>query len=123
MKKAFSLVEILLSLLVLSGSIVSLMAGIQIAQELNKKSKFEEAAAFYAEREMEMLKCDLLSGKIPPRSGKNRGRFRLPGGWKNEIFRSAPGETGVMRLVSKVSFGKDSFTLESFLYVPQGSAN
>ncbi len=121
MKSGFSLVEILLSLLILSGTMASLLQGIEIAQELDRQSKFEESAAFYAERELELLKSDLLAARVKAGPFDKPGRFLLPRGWKSKIFWSAPGETRVVRLMSQIVQSSQTLKLESFFYVPEKS--
>ena len=114
--------EILLSLLILSGSLVSLLSGLQVSQQLSHHANFEELAAFFAEREMEVLKADLLAGR---RLGEKiltaQGRFKLPSGWKTLLRWSVPNELGLRRLMCQVLHGSEQFAIESFLFCPKAT--
>ena len=118
-RRGFSLVEILLSLLILAGSIVALLGGLGASERLENRARFEDQAAIYAERELELLKSDLLSGRRPAGPCGNHGRFRLPGGWKSRVAWTAPDAEGVVRVFSEVSHRDDRVRLESFLYLTE----
>lgn len=115
----FSLIEILLSLLILSGTLVTLLGGFQVALELDKHAQFEEMAAYFAEREMEIAKCDLLSGKAVPDTATRAGRFRLPKGWGSWLSCAPLDEFSVSKILCRVARGSETLTLESFLYCPE----
>lgn len=117
-RHGFSLVEILLSLLILAGTVVGLLGGMTASEQLENRARFEDLAGAYAERELELLKSDLLAGRRPPGPRGNHGRFRLPGGWKSRVVWTAPDGDGVTRLVSEVSRQGEQIKLESFLYIP-----
>lgn len=115
----FTLIEILLSLLLMAGAISIYFTGLQAAERLDQQAFQESRAAQIAERELELLKNDLLAGRRPFK-GVARGRFRLPAGWKSRI-RWAPllEEYGTTRLVARVwqPNGAD-LKVESFLFMP-----
>ncbi|MBF0498531.1 MAG: hypothetical protein HQM09_00225 [Candidatus Riflebacteria bacterium] len=117
-KQGFSLIEILLSLMILSGTVVSLVSGIGSAESLDRHTRFEYEATTLAERELEILKSDLLSGKRSPGPRGGPGRFRLHPGWTSRIAWAAPDADGAVRLASEIIHGSDRVRLESFLYVP-----
>jgi|GEM_PF-2868730 len=122
--RGFSLLEILLSLLIVSGALVPIFGGLQVSNDLENYCRFEEKAIFMAEREMELLKTDLLSGARPLGTHSAKGRFAAPRGWSSIIIWSPQPPEGSVRLESKVSKGKDSVKLESFLFVPiSGKSN
>ncbi len=82
-KQGFSLVEILLTLIVLSSSLAVIFSGFDISSKLNVHAAFESEAAFLAEREIELAKSELLNGNL--KAGKLRKlscRFNLKPGWK-----------------------------------------
>ncbi|HOT27409.1 MAG TPA: prepilin-type N-terminal cleavage/methylation domain-containing protein [Candidatus Ozemobacteraceae bacterium] len=115
----FSLPEILLALLVMSGALVSLMGGLRGAEALERRAAFEERAAAYAEREIELLKNDLQAGLRPGGPAHSRGRFRLPGGWKTSLaWTPQPGEPSI-RLACTVESGDNRLAVESFLFLPE----
>ncbi len=117
-RPGFTLVEILLSLLVMAGSIGLYVSGMQAAELLDRQARGEDRAARIAERELELLKNDLLAARRPPQ-GVARGRFRLPAGWKTQL-RWAPFENeGTVRMAARVTqrAGVD-LQVESFLFLP-----
>lgn len=113
----FSLAEILLSLLIMSGTITTLFQGLQISHTLNRQSAFEEQAAYFAERELEMLKTDLLEQRLQPTGKESRGRFRLPAGWSTTLTWSTPDEFLVTKLACTIQHTDNRFSLESFLFL------
>jgi len=118
-KKGFSLIEILISLLVLSGAIATMFSGFDTSNQLSLYSAFEAEAAFLAERELELLKADLLSGQRKPGPAAAPSRFRhKPGVEVNTAWTSADNE-GAIRMFCTVSQFDRSFKVESFLYLPK----
>lgn len=113
----FTLVEILLSLLILSGAINILFSGLQAAETLDRQAGSEQRAAVTAERELEILKTDLLGGRRPFQ-GSARGRFRLPAGWKSRVLWAPHEHEGTIRLVARVLKPGVDVQLESFLFLP-----
>ncbi len=120
-RQAFSLLEILITLLVLSGSVVIMFTGFDTAAQLDMFASFESEAAFLAEREIELLKSELLQGRIKPAVGSIKSRFRLKPGWKLASVMAADTEEAV-RLICSVSKGDRLFQLESFVFVPGSGA-
>lgn len=118
LRKGFSLVEILLSLLILSGTVVALLGGMGASEQLENRARFEDQAGAFAERELELLKSDLLAGRRPAGPRGNHGRFRMPSGWKSHVIWTAPDAEGVVRIVSEISRHNEQIKLESFLYIP-----
>ncbi len=116
--EGFSLVEILISLLVLSGAIATMFSGFEYASQLDFHSSFESYAAYLAEREIELTKSDLLSEKILPVARAIKGRFQYKSGYKVSTAISTPDEYGAVRLISSIKNGERSFNLESFVFVP-----
>lgn len=117
-KKGFSLIEIVMSLLILSGSIIVIFSGFDTSDKLNSYSSFESKATFLAERELELLKSDLLNKKRVEYPGTAESRFRLQRGWKVKTIWTSLDKTRVVRLISSVSHHGQDFKLESFLYLP-----
>ncbi|HNW34597.1 MAG TPA: prepilin-type N-terminal cleavage/methylation domain-containing protein [Candidatus Ozemobacteraceae bacterium] len=117
-RRGFSLLEILLSLLILSGAITGLMSGLRSAELLDRRAVFEERAAMYAEREMELLKNDLQAGRRADGPAHARGRFRLPGGWKTQLSWAPQPMESSIRLACTVQSGNDRLAIESFLFFP-----
>ena len=118
MTRGFSLFEILLSMMILAGTVASLIDGFTAAEKLEFYSRFETQAAFFAERELEMLKTDLLRNQRPAGPAGSKGRFRLPSGWQSHLVWTNQDDDGVVRLVSSVSRASDTFRCESFCYLP-----
>jgi type II secretory pathway pseudopilin PulG len=118
----FSLVEILLSLLILAGTLVTIMSGIQVSHELSQQARFEENAAFFAEREMEMLKSDLLAGRAKLTPGLSHGRFRLPAGWQTKLTWNQPDHIGILKIACQVMYQQSRVNIESHLYLPVAAA-
>lgn len=118
----FSLLEILITLLVLSGSVVIMFSGFDTAAQLDMFASFESEAAFLAEREIELLKSEILQGRIKPAAGSLHSRFRLKPGWKLANIMSAVDSEDAVRLICSISKGDRLFQLESFVYVPDAGA-
>jgi prepilin-type N-terminal cleavage/methylation domain-containing protein len=118
LKSGFSLLEILITLLVLSGSIVIMFSGFDTAAQLDLFASFESEAAFLAEREIELLKSEILQGRVKPAAGSLPSRFRLKPGWKLANVMSAVDSEDAVRLICSISKGDRLFQLESFLYAP-----
>jgi len=118
-RRAFSLLEILITLLVLSGSVVIMFSGFDTAAQLDMFASFESEAAFLAEREIELLKSELLQGRIKPVAGSLPSRFRLKPGWKIACVKADIDNESCVRLICSVSSGDRLFQLESFIYVPE----
>lgn len=119
--RGFSLPEVLLALLVMSGAIVTLMGGLRGADALDRRARFEECAAAYAEREMELLKNDLQAGTRPSGPARARGRFRLPGGWKSSLAWTPQPMESSIRLACTIESGGDRLAIESFLFLPDSA--
>ncbi|MDN5279126.1 MAG: hypothetical protein PWR01_3091 [Clostridiales bacterium] len=117
-KRGFSLIEILISLLVLSGAIATIFSGFDTAGQLSHYAQFETEAAFLAERELELLKADLLNGKRKPGPASTEPRFQMKPGWKVNTVWTKPDETGAVRIVCNIAQSDRVFKLESFLYLP-----
>jgi len=121
-RRAFSLLEILITLLVLSGSVVIMFSGFDTASQLDMFAGFESEAAFLAEREIELLKSELLQGRIRAAAGSIKSRFRLKPGWKlASVIADADSEDAI-RLICSISKGDRLFQLESFVFVPGAGA-
>ncbi|HNV69614.1 MAG TPA: prepilin-type N-terminal cleavage/methylation domain-containing protein [Candidatus Ozemobacteraceae bacterium] len=54
-RRGLSLVEILLALIIMAGSVVSILRGLEVQESLEHQARFETQAALYAERELELL--------------------------------------------------------------------
>ncbi|RCK80221.1 MAG: hypothetical protein OZSIB_3403 [Candidatus Ozemobacter sibiricus] len=121
-RPGFTLIEILLSLLVMAGSIGLYFTGMQAAELLDRQARGEDRAARVAERELELLKNDLLAARRPPQ-GVARGRFRLPPGWQTRLRWAPLAEEGTVRLAARVTqrAGVD-LQVESFLFLPSLTA-
>ena len=118
LNRGFSLLEILLTLLVLSGSIVIMFSGFDKAAQLDMFASFESESAFLAEREIELLKSDILQGRIKTGAGSLNSRFRLKPGWKLASVMAADDSEETVRLICSVNKGDRLFQLESFVFVP-----
>ncbi len=117
--RGFSLIEILISLLVLSGAIATMFSGFDTSSQLNLHSAFESEAAFIAEREIELLKADLLSMQRKPGPAAAPSRFRNRPGVKVNTAWTSRDPEGTVRMVCTVSQSDRVFKIESFLYLPQ----
>lgn len=122
-KNGFSLIEIVISLLIISGSIVVIFSGFDTSDRLNNYSAFESKATFLAERELELLKSDLLNKKRTQFPGTAKSRFKQQPGWEVKTIWTALDKTRVVRMISSVSHHGQDFKLESFLYLPITGAN
>lgn len=114
----FSLIEILISLLVLSGAIATMFSGFEASNQLDMQAAFESEAAYIAEREIELAKSDLLAGRLNAAATGRPGRFRMKPGWKVATAIAAPDSDGAVRLQVTTRKGERSFQLESFVFVP-----
>ena len=121
--RGFSLIEILISLLVLSGAIATMFSGFETSTQLNHYSSFESNAAFLAEREVELLKAELLDGQRQPGPAATASRFRQKPGVKVNTVWTAIDKDDAIRIVCTVSQFDRMFKLESFLYMPQGAGS
>jgi hypothetical protein len=121
-RRAFSLLEILITLLVLSGSVVIMFSGFDTAAQLDMFAGFESEAAFLAEREIELLKSELLQGNIRAAAGSIKSRFRLKPGWDMASVMTDADSEDAVRLICSVSKGDRLFQLESFVFVPGAGA-
>ncbi len=121
-KNGFSLIEILVSLLVLSSAIATMFAGFDTSQALDVHAAFETEAAFLAERELELVKSDLLSGRLPIIAAGRPGRFRNKPGWKVATTVAAADEDGAVRIQVSANLGDRLFQLESFVFVAESGA-
>jgi Tfp pilus assembly protein PilV len=117
----FSLFEILLSLMILGGATVGLFGAMNVAEALDRQARFESEGAAFAERELEMLKIDLLAGTRSAGPRGARGRFRHPGGWKVRLSWTAADPEGVIRTACTITQGDRGYRLESFLFFPRES--
>ena len=117
--EGFSLIEIVISLLVLSGSIVVIFSGFNMSDKLNNYSIFETKAAYLAERELEILKSDLINKIRDNFPGTSDSRFQQQSGWKVKCVWTVPDKTNVVRLESSVTYQGMEFRLESFVYIPK----
>ncbi len=114
----FSLIEILISLLVLSSAIATMFSGFEASSQLDMQAAFESEAAYIAEREIELVKSDLLAGRLAATAAGRPGRFRMKPGWKVATAIAAPDIDGAVRLQVTTHRGERSFQLESFVFVP-----
>ncbi len=115
----FTLIEILISLLVLSGALTTMFSGFDSSSRLDLHADFESEAAYLAEREMELLKSEILAGKIKAGPASVKGRFRYKPGWKVYSIITAADSTSTVRIVSNVSRNDRQLKLESFLFHPE----
>ncbi len=114
----FSLIEILISLLVLSSAIATMFSGFEASSQLDMHAAFESEAAHIAEREIELVKSDLLAGRLTAAAAGRSSRFRMKPGWKVATAIAAPDSDGAVRLQVTTHKGERSFQLESFVFVP-----
>jgi prepilin-type N-terminal cleavage/methylation domain-containing protein len=120
-RQGLSLIEILISLLILSGSLAFIFSGFDISSKLTNHATFESEAAFLAEREIELTKSELLNGNIKILKARQLPcRFRLKPGWKLITIMTQPDIYDTVRLQVRVSHSDRELQLESFLYLPQG---
>ena len=119
-KCGFSLLELIISLFVLTGSLSIIFSGFEISSKLNNHAVFESEAAFLAERELELTKSELLNGNL--KVGKTRKlpcRFRLKPGWKLFTLLTNPDKEESVRLQVRVSYADRELQLESYLFLPK----
>lgn len=119
-KNGFSLAEILISMLVLSGAISTMFIGFDTSGNLDNYSRFSTESAFLAEREVELLKSDLITGKQATGPASRSSRFRLKPGWDVKTIWTSLDETQTVRINCIVKKGEQQFKLETFLYLPGG---
>ncbi|MDD3145796.1 MAG: type II secretion system protein [Candidatus Riflebacteria bacterium] len=120
-REGFSLIEILISLLVLSGALATMFSGFESSSMLDMQAGFESEAAFMAERELELVKSDLLAGRLKPVAAGRRGRFKMKPGWKIATTIADRDDDGATRIQVSASRSGRNFMLESFVYVPKDS--
>ena len=120
--KGFSLIEIVLSLFILSTSLAIIFSGFEITSNLSSYARFESEAAFLAEREMELTKSELLNGNLKVNKvNKFESRFRLKPGWKL-LTLIVPDDDNAVRLQVRVTHTDRELQLESFLFLPNKEA-
>jgi Tfp pilus assembly protein PilV len=119
-RNGFSLAEILISLLVLSGALTTMFSGFDVSQKLDSQAKFESEAAYLGERDMELLKTDFLSKKRMPVAGFANSRFRLKPGWEVKLKWTVKDKFQTLRIQTEVTNKDNKLLLESFLYLPDG---
>ncbi len=117
-RSGFSLIEILISLLVLSGALATMFSGFESSSMLDMHAGFESEAAFMAERELELVKSDLLAGRLKPVAAGRPGRFRMKPGWKIATAIAGSDEEGAVRIRVSANKGGRVYQLESFVFVP-----
>ena len=119
-KNGFSLVELIISLLVLTGALSVIFSGFEVSAKLNNHAVFESEAAFLAEREIELAKSELLNGNL--KAGEARQlpcRFRLKPGWKLITLLTSPDKDETVRLQVRVTHADRELQLESYLFLPE----
>lgn len=118
-KHGFSLIEILLSLFVLAGSLTAIFSGFEVSAKINNHAVFESEAAFLAEREIELAKSELLKGNLKANKARRlKSRFKLKPGWKLVTLLTPPDADNTVRLQVRVTNQDRELQLESFLYLP-----
>lgn len=122
-RQGFSLIEILISLLVLSGAIATMFSGFDSSTRLSHYSAFESEAAYLGEREIEILKADLLGGRRSPGPAATPARFKTKPGLKINTVWTARDPEGVIRIVCTITQSDRVMKLESFLYLPMESGS
>ena len=120
-KNGFSLIEILVSLLIVSGAIAIMFNGFEMSFRLSSYANFETYASLIAEREIEILKSDLLGNKIRHAPGHRENRFSNKPGFSARTVWSDIDEHKTVRIICTVSQKENTFKLESFLYYPNGA--
>lgn len=118
-KNGFSLIELIISLLVLTGALSVIFSGFEVSAKLNNHAVFESEAAYLAEREIELAKSELLNGNL--KAGKARQlpcRFRLKPGWKLITILTTPDKDETVRLQVRVTHADRELQLESYLFLP-----
>ena len=119
-KNGFSLIELIISLFVLTGALSIIFSGFEVSAKLNSHAIFESEAAFLAEREIELAKSELLNGNL--KAGKARQlpcRFRLKPGWKLITLLTTPDKDDTVRLQVRVTHADRELQLESYLFLPE----
>lgn len=120
-KQGFSLIEILLSLLVLGSSLTLIFSGFEVSTAINNHAIFESEAAFLAEREMELAKSELLRGSLKATKPRQlKCRFRLKPEWKLITVLTPPDLDNAVRLQVRVNHRDRELQLESYLFLPEG---
>lgn len=118
--RGFSLLEIILSLLILSGCITALIGGFNQADNVFSFARFEFEASMLAEREIELLKTELLMGrrKVADVINESDGRFRVPGGFRTRLSWEPTETEGLLKLGCTITRGSSELVIESFLFGP-----
>lgn len=117
--QGFTLLEILVSMLVVAGSLTLMFSGFDAAGRLDSFAEFESEASFLAEREIELLKSELINGQKKPISSFFRSRFKLKPGWSMNCVTVMADLEKVVRLICSVAHRDRNYRLESFIYVPE----
>ncbi len=121
-RSGFSLIEILISLLVLSGALATMFSGFESSGMLDMQASFESEAAFMAERELELVKSDLIAGRLRPVAAGRPGRFKMKPGWKIATVIAGSDAEGAVRIQVSANKSGRVYQLESFVYVPETPA-
>lgn len=117
-KLGFSLVEILISVLVVGGILTIMYSGFKTSNDLLLQASFESEAAFLAEREVEYIKSELVDGAIKPEKSLLKSRFQTKAEWKVSSSIAPDEIPGICKILTNIESQNKKFTLESFIYIP-----
>ncbi|MDD3000301.1 MAG: type II secretion system protein [Candidatus Riflebacteria bacterium] len=117
-KIGFSLVEILISVLVVGGILTIMYSGFKTSNDLLLQASFESEAAFLAEREIEYIKSELVDGVIKPEKSFLKSRFQTKPEWKVSSLVAPDEIPGICKILTNIESQNKKFTLESFIYIP-----
>jgi prepilin-type N-terminal cleavage/methylation domain-containing protein len=116
--RGFTLLEIVVSMLVLGGILTIMFSGFSISKDLFNQALFESEAAFIAEREMEYLKGELLGGMVIKKPISTKNKFQLKKPWTVSTSIEADQLVNCYKIHIKVEKQEQTFALESFIYSP-----
>lgn len=114
----FTLFEIIISMVVLGGVLTIMFSGFSISNKLFSQTSFESEASLIAEREMEYLKSELLSGFSTNKKTNITNKFKLEIPWELSSLIEPDSIDNCYRISVKVKKQEQSFLLSSFIYSP-----
>ena len=117
-QKAFTLVEILVSIMIVGSILTVMYSGFDISKQQQMQADFESEASIIAEREMEYIKSELIDRKVKPKFAKRHGNFNVPKGWQVLLTLGEYSTDKTIRITVETTKKNNRFKLNSYVYIP-----
>jgi len=122
-KRAFTLIEIIISMLVFAITVTSIFSGFDVIQKLERHADFESESAFLAERELELAKAKILTGSLKAEQNTLKSAFPLKPHWELTLHISKPDKNGLIELSALVESQDRQTEVKTFLALESRKAN